>query len=590
MADLRRGSIFLRNSFSLKIFVGFTFLILFLLLSINFFFHKPLKNFNISSLKNNLTRLNLGLEPEIKRLIKHGDFRYLNNWIKDIGEKINTRITIIKPEGEVIADSHKDPGTMDNHFDRPEMISALKNDEGHSIRFSSSIGEQMLYVATTIIEEGEVSALIRTSIYLRDISIFMGTLKQNLLKISLIFFFIAIAISWLLSKKLNKPVRSIIDATEKFASGDFNSKLFFDSNDEFGKLAGSFNKMVDQQEYIISKLTEREEELSTIISSMEEGLIVINRSGKIIHSNNSFRKMCNAKNTGEVLYWQVIRIPKIEEMISRSFKRDKSVFEELKYDGRHYLATFSKIYNSDRMVITFKDITGLKELEAIKKDFVLNLTHELKTPLTAIMGFVETLEDEEDIKNMQYIEIIKRHTNRMNMIVSDLMVISEIEDENTEFELKKVNIYSMLSNIIKMFSEKIENKGITLNIDLGKKLPEILGEEFKLEQMFINLIDNAHKYTDKGEINIALSHLKEEKILRFLINNTGSHIPEDAIPRIFERFFVVDKSRSRSLGGTGLGLSIVKHVVQLHSGKISVKTNLQTGTTFTVDLPVFDQN
>jgi len=589
MADLKGRRIFSKNSFSLKIFIGFTSLILFLLLSINFFFHKPLRNFNVSSLKKNLISLNLSLESEVKRLIKHGDLRALDDWVKVIGEKINTRITIIKPEGEVIADSHKDPGTMDNHSDRPEIISAIKNDEGYSMRFSASVGEQMLYVATTITEKEEASALIRTSIYLRDISVFIGTLKGNLMKISLIFFLIALAVSWLLSKKFNKPVRSIIDATEKFASGDFNSKLFFDSNDEFGRLAGSFNKMVDQQEFIISKLTEREEELSTIISSMEEGLIVINRAGNIIHSNSSFRKMCDAKETVEVLYWQVIRIPKIEEMISRSFESEKSIFEELKYNGRHYLATFSKIYDSERMVITFKDITALKKLEAIKKEFVLNLTHELKTPLTAIMGFVETLEDEEDIKNKNYIEIIKRHTNRMNMIVSDLMTISEIEDESTEFELKKVNISAILSNIIKIFNEKIENKGITLNIDLGKNLPEILGEEFKLEQMFINLIDNAHKYTDEGEINISLSHQKKEKVLRFLINNTGSHIPEDSLPRIFERFFVVDKSRSRNLGGTGLGLSIVKHVVQLHSGNISVKTNPETGTTFIVDLPVSDQ-
>ncbi len=589
MADMKKSGIFTRNSFSLRIFLGFTSLILFLLLSIIFFFHKPLRNFNISSLKSNLIRLNLSLDSEVKRLIKKGDIRTLDNWIKVIGNKINTRITIIKTEGEVIADSDKDPHTMDNHSDRPEIISAVKSDEGHSMRFSVSVGEQMLYVATTITECGEMLALIRTSIYLRDISVFIETLKENLMKISLVFFLIAIAVSWLLSKKFNKPVRSIIDATEKFASGDFNSKLFFNSNDEFGRLAGSFNKMVDQQEFIISRLTEREEELSTIISSMEEGLIVINRNGNIIHSNSSFRKMCNAKETRDALYWQVIRIPKMEKMISSSFEKEKSVFEELKYNERHYLATFSKIYESDRMVITFKDITELKGLEAIKKDFVLNLTHELKTPLTAIMGFVETLEDEEDIKNKNYIEIIKRHTNRMNMIVSDLMVISEIEDENIEFELKKVNISLILSNIIKMFREKIENKKLTLKIDLGKKLPEIWGEEFKLEQMFINLIDNAHKYSDKGEINISLSHQKKEKVLRFIINNTGSHIPEDSIPRIFERFFVVDKSRSRTLGGTGLGLSIVKHVVQLHSGKISVKTNSIMGTTFTIDLPVSDQ-
>ncbi len=163
------------------------------------------------------------------------------------------------------------------------------------------------------------------------------------------------------------------------------------------------------------------------------------------------------------------------------------------------------------MVITFKDISEIKELELMKKDFVMNLTHELKTPLTAIMGFIETLEDEEDIKNQEYINIIKRHTERMNMIVSDLMVISELEDDKSSFDFHEINITSILNNIIKMFIDKINEKGITLNMDIEKKIPEIPGEEFKLEQMFINLLDNALKYTEKGEINIRLSHLKDEE-------------------------------------------------------------------------------
>ncbi len=584
--NLNKSKIFIKNSFSLKIFAGFTLLILLLMISINFFFHKPLKSFHVLNLKENLLRINLSLESEMARLYKRGTITDMDIRVKEIGKKLKIRVTIIRPNGSVIADSHKDPKTMDNHSDRPEIISSITKGSGNSLRFSSTIGEQMLYVASVFKERGNTIFFIRTSIFLSDITEFIKTLKENLMRISLLFFLVAIIISWYLSKKFNKPVKAIINATEKFAGGDFDSKLFFESNDEFGKLAISFNKMVDQQELIISKLSEREEELSTVLSSMEEGLIVIDKKGNIIHSNKKFGEMCNLKKPENTLYWETIRIPKIDEMIAESFKKEKSLFKEIKYNGRDYLATFSKIYDSDRMVITFKDITELKELESIKKDFILNLTHELKTPLTAIMGFVETLENEEKIKNKNYIEIIKRHTIRMDMIVSDMMIISELEDERSYFDLTNVNISLILRNIIKMFNDRIKDKKIKLNIDIGEKLPEIKGEEFKLEQMFINLIDNAHKYSEKGEINIRLAHLKEKKIVRFSINNTGSYIPENLIHRIFERFFVVDKSRSRKLGGTGLGLSIVKHVVQLHSGEITVKTSPEIGTTFTIEFPV----
>ncbi len=322
MGKLNRSRIYIKNSFSLKVFAGFTLLILFIIVSINLFFNQPLKNFYIAGLKNNLMRVNLSLEPEIKRTLKDRTGEALDRWVKDEGRKIGTRITVILPDGEVAADSHKETDSMDNHGDRPEIISALKNDRGHSLRFSTSVGEQMLYVASLVIEGGDIKALIRTSIYLRDISVFMKSLRKSLMQISVVFFFLAMIVSWYLSRKFNKPVRSIIDATEKFAAGDFNSKLFFESNNEFGKLARSFNKMVEQQETVISKLSQREEELSTVISTMEEELIVINRDGKIIHSNEGFKELCNTNEIKDSLYWEVIRIPNIDKMISVKLRKE----------------------------------------------------------------------------------------------------------------------------------------------------------------------------------------------------------------------------------------------------------------------------
>jgi len=229
------------------------------------------------------------------------------------------------------------------------------------------------------------------------------------------------------------------------------------------------------------------------------------------------------------------------------------------------------------------DITDLKNLERLKKDFVANISHELRTPLTAIKGFVETLEEEEEIKNVQYLEIIKRHTDRLMNIVNDLLILSELEQTEKALVTEDVNLVSLAENILKVFEHRAKEKGIELKLGAAKDLKTVRADPFKLEQMLINLLDNAIKYTEKGEVLISLSQDDGKSIIE--IKDTGIGIPASNLPRIFERFYVVDKSRSKKLGGTGLGLSIVKHIVLLHGGIIDVESSQGIGTKFTIVLP-----
>jgi two-component system phosphate regulon sensor histidine kinase PhoR len=236
------------------------------------------------------------------------------------------------------------------------------------------------------------------------------------------------------------------------------------------------------------------------------------------------------------------------------------------------------------MVAVLYNITELKNLERVKKDFIANISHELRTPLTAIKGFVETLEEEEEIRNVQYLEIIKRHTDRLMHIVNDLLLLSELEQPESAFVIENINLASLAENILKVFEQGAREKGIQLKLVARKDLKTIQADPFKLEQMFINLLDNAIKYTEKGEVSVSLGQGDFKSIIE--IKDTGIGIPASHLPRIFERFYVVDKSRSKKFGGTGLGLSIVKHIVLLHGGAIDVESSLGIGTKFTITLPM----
>jgi two-component system phosphate regulon sensor histidine kinase PhoR len=257
--------------------------------------------------------------------------------------------------------------------------------------------------------------------------------------------------------------------------------------------------------------------------------------------------------------------------------------QEIELLGHHYHCNAAYLPTMDEIVIVMHDITGMKNLQRIKRDFVSNVSHEMRTPLTAIKGYAETIEGLSD-DNEEYLNIIKRHTDRLINIVQDLMILSEMEEIGMKLDMDTIDINATLSNIMKIFKQRIGNKGLAFQFNLDNAIPPIRGDQLKLEQAFINLIDNAVKYTEEGGITISSRIIEGFVVIE--IEDTGIGIPEKHMPRIFERFYTVDKSHSRKLGGTGLGLSIVKHIVLLHNGAIDVESQPERGTKFRIDLPL----
>jgi len=573
----------MKRSFFSKIFIGYLLIIfalssLILVLSLN-----TIREFYRDTLTDHLKTLGYTLNLEVEHLLSTGRAGELDEFIKILGSEIHTRVTIIATDGKVLADSEENIQSMENHSHRPEVIEALQGKTGKSIRFSSTANRDMLYVAVPIEKDGKITGAIRTSLFLSDINNLLTKLNYHVAGISLGIVFIALIGAFLISNSVVRPIKNLTLAARKVASGDFGVRVFLKTKDELRVLADSFNRMNEEMGKMFSELGQQKEELKSIIDSLQEGLLVLDKQGRVIRSNESFRKIIGNPATEGKFYWEIMRNPQLAELLKKAGNEKRNFVEELKLGDRIFMCSVTPLKGGEEMVSIFHDITEIKDIEKIKKDFVINVSHELRTPLTAIKGYAETLRKEVDTSpGKKYLETVERNTDRLINIVNDLLLLSSLE-EKAVLELEDIDLNVFLENVIRIFDQRLKDKQLSLVIDVKENLPPIKADLFKLEQMLVNLLDNAVKYTDRGEIIVSMN--VQDKRVRIRISDTGIGIPKDDIPRIFERFYVADKSRSRKSGGTGLGLSIVKHIVLLHHGTIDIESAPGKGTSVTVTLP-----
>jgi len=573
----------MKRSFFSKIFIGYLLIIfalssLILVLSLN-----TIRKFYRDTLTDHLKTLGYTLNSEVAHLLDTGRANQLDGFIKSLGSKIHTRVTIIATDGNVLADSEQNIQSMENHSHRPEVVEALQGKTGKSIRFSSTANRDMLYVAVPIEKDGKITGVIRTSLFLSDIDNLLTKLNYHVAGISLGIVFIALLAAFLISRSVVRPIRHLTLAARKVASGDFSARVFLKTKDELRGLADSFNRMNEEMERMFSELGQQKEELKSIIDSLQEGLLVLDKQGRVIRSNESFRKMIGNQAVEGKLYWEIMRNPRLAELLKSAGGKKGKFMEEFTLGEKVFICSGAPLEGGEGIVSIFYDITEIKKIEKVKKDFVSNVSHELRTPLTSIKGYAETLRKEVgSAPGKKYLETIERNTDRLINIVNDLLLLSNLE-EKAVLELEDVDLGVFLENVIRIFDQRVKDKQLSLVIDVKDSLPPIKADLFKLEQMLVNLLDNAVKYTDRGEITVSLD--VHDKRVRIQVKDTGIGIPKDDIPRIFERFYVVDKSRSRRSGGTGLGLSIVKHIVLLHHGTINIESALGKGTSVTVTLP-----
>ena len=591
-----------KNSIFYKIFFGCFLTASFVLFSIIIYSLGSIRNQYLESVTNDLMNIGISTKYLIRPYLESGNYDGMDSFIKKIGGELKARITIVNQEGTVLADSEGIPSGMENHKDRPEIMQALRGDIGRSERLSATLKQQMLYIALPVEKEGNVSVVIRSSLPLKGINDLLNHIRERFVIAGCILIFLSFLVAFIISRSYLIPLGYLLDAFKDVSKGHFESRIFLKNEDEFKEIAERFNEMVSYLKTLFTELNNQKGEILAIINSIQEGLLVLDKNGKILLSNSSLMKIIKKEDIEGKYYWEVIRESSFDEIVNLIKSEKESLASELEAYNKTFLCTMSFIPSNEEIVIVWHDVTNIKNLEKLKKDFVVNVSHELKTPLTAIKGFVETLEEgilDSGVHNSgliketnneftsdfaRYIEIIKRHTARLINIVNDLLLLSDLEDAKNKVEFEPVAINETIENTARIFEKLTREKGLQIIIDLSQDIPPVQGDAFKLEQLFINLIDNAIKYTEKGSVAVRTSY--KDKNIIVVVEDTGIGIPENEISRIFERFYVVDKSRSRKMGGTGLGLSIVKHIVLLHNGNISVESSTGHGTKFIITFPV----
>jgi len=489
---------------------------------------------------------------------------------------------------------------MDNHSDRPEIIEALKGNENHYIRKSFTLNASYIYVALPLKPDEKLIGIIRLSLPENIIRKNINELKYKILLFITFIVILSSILIYLVFMNIVHKLSIIKKGAEKFASGDFEYRLRLFRKDELGSLADSLNIMAEQLDERLKTITVQRNELEAVLSSMIEGLIAIDRDEKLIRANNSAEKLFdfNFQTAKGQKILEIIRNASLNRFIKKAIISDEENEDiiSINRDGEKYIHMRSTaLIGADGknmgVLIIINDVTQIKRLEMIRTDFVANVSHELKTPITSIKGFVETLldgayEDKESL--VRFLGIIEKHTDRLNSIVDDLLLLSKVESkkEGNYSDFETVRIESIIQNSVMLFSEKAAAKKIEIIIDTVPNV-NVFCNKSLLQQALINLLDNSIKYSDSDKKIYIRSFSKDERAY-LEIEDNGWGIPAEDISRVFERFYRVDKGRSRDMGGTGLGLSIVKHIVQTHNGTVILKSEPGKGSIFTINLPLIN--
>lgn len=574
----------MRRSIFFKIFGGYVVLLLLLSAVFLLFSFSTIKRHYLDMLSRDLRNVGYSLETRILGYFDEDRFSELESFLQEHGKKIDARLTVIDPEGLVLADSERDPATMENHRFRPEISQALEGRSGRSLRYSTTVKEEMLYVALPLTRGGRIEGALRLSLFVRDINILIKAVRQDIGLAMAIVIGLSLVGAFAFSRSLTRPLRELMKASQKVAAGDFDALVRVRSSDEWKDLARSFNLMTAEVKTLFSDLRKRNEELDNIMASMQEGLMVLDHTGKIVLANRSAKALIEQEGPEGKYFWEVVRMTPFVDLIRRVKEEKKNGTTEVVFGEKNILCRSAYLSAQDGVVVTFHDVTEMQNLARMKRDFVLNVSHELRTPLTAIKGYAETLQESEDGPTRNYVSTIIRHVDRMIRIVEDLITLAALEEKAVAPEVEKLDLKTIAENVVRIFEPAAREKNLDLSLEAASGLPCITGDPFRLEQMLVNLVDNALKYTEKGRVRVSLRTEEDRMIIDVV--DTGIGIPEDEQVRIFERFYVVDKSRSRKVGGTGLGLAIVKHIVTLHGGEIEVQSRPGAGSRFTAFLPL----
>jgi two-component system phosphate regulon sensor histidine kinase PhoR len=529
----------------------------------------------------------------------------LQEYCKQVGRKAATRITVISPAGKVLADSNVDPRELENHGNRPEFITALDGGAGSSVRFSRTLGENMLYVAIPLAENGHPAGALRVAVAAASLNGVLHSLHLKVLVVSILVVLAASILTLLVSRRISRPLEQMKQEAEEMARGGNVRMLTLDSgtvSEEVASLAKALNRMARQINERMRIITLQRNELETVFAGMTEMVLAIDTEKRILRINRAAAALFYLAPDdvqGKLLHG-VIRNRDLHEIVDRVIRTGRQAKKEINlYVGpdKIYLHTSAVPLQDEEnrpigVLVVMNDMTRLHKLENLRRDFVANVSHELKTPITSIQGYVETLldgalENREDAT--RFLQVIARQSSRLDAIIDDLLLLSRVEQKSgrSDLSLTAERLCPILESAVMTCSQQAEEKEITIELECPGDLTAWVNPNL-LEQAVINLLKNAIMYSpDKSSIQVSASFREAGEKMRVAIavEDQGIGIALEHQERLFERFYRCDKGRSKELGGTGLGLSIVKHVAMAHGGSVSVKSRPGEGSVFTIIIP-----
>jgi two-component system phosphate regulon sensor histidine kinase PhoR len=580
-----------------QLFFSYLFITLISLVAVTWYASASLKGFLLDQIKADLRSRALLIRDQMTQYIEPLAEDEIDKLCKLIGPPSATRFTVILPWGKVLGDSEENPANMDNHSDRPEIIEALNGMTGVSTRYSPTVRKNMMYVAESFKKNQRTVGVVRASIPIDNLSDALRMVQIQIVLGGLIMAVIAAGLSLLVSHRIKRPIEEMKKRAERFAQGDFSVELPRFDLEEMANLAETMNQMARELQARINTITDQRNELEAVLSSMAEGVLAMDMEERIISMNHAASVIfeCDPRQVQGRTIQEVIRHPELQRLVLNALagegavERDVVLYlkEERVLNGH---ATILRTGQGNRVgvLVVLNDITRLRKLENIRKDFVANVSHEIKTPITAIKGFVETLRDgaiQSPKDAERFLGIIQNHVQRLESLVEDLLSLSRIEEE-TEKEaivLEDKSIKEVLAGALQLCQVKAEPKQIRMVLSFKEDVVARINPSL-LEQAVVNLLDNAIKYSEPGKSILVKADITEEDVL-IRVRDEGCGIAKQHQERLFERFYRVDKARSRKLGGTGLGLAIIKHIMEAHGGRVSVESQLGQGSTFTLHLP-----
>ncbi|WP_287373150.1 ATP-binding protein [Prosthecochloris sp.] len=591
-----------KTSVSFRLGLVFGVIIFFTVAISYFYLGGQLRSLFYDDLKNQLyKKLQLNRQLLESRPVQWDDITVSDQWADGVGSALELRVTLISMDGAVIGDSYIAPERLpfvENHMQRPEVQQALVEGVGEDTRFSETVKEDMLYIAI-VLGSQKPFAVLRFAKPLSQIRRLEAEIRRGVEGALFWSLFLSLIFGVLTAVFLASPLRHIALAADKLVHGDYSTKLQVKRGDEIGQLARALNYISDEMKH----MNQQEEWFKAVFSSIREAIIVTDSNGVVMLGNPAACRFFNL-DCGQMIRTgagRKVTDARLLDLFERIKVSDSPIAKEeitvMTDRGERVLQVSAMPVIKDNVsqgtVFVLNDITRLRNLERVRRDFVSSVSHELRTPLTSITGYTETLlegaiHDPENAKH--FLQIIHQESEQLTALINDVLDLSKIESGRINYKFRSVNLGDLVEKTLNLFSRAIEKKGIALHLHFPEDLPYVNADRDYLELVVRNLVDNAIKYVPEDNGQIWIKAFVADDMVRVDVKDNGIGIPQKDLGRIFERFYRVDKARSRAIGGTGLGLSIVKHIILAHKGKVEVRSRLNLGSLFSFTVPIVREN